>query len=81
VGCWLNKDPIPQSPCPPDQFSGRSDKREQILEILERANRQGQIVMISGARGSGKTSFLIGSNTRFKITRWHSKPSNQKIFL
>jgi KAP family P-loop domain. len=45
-------------PCPPDEFSGRIDERRTLMEVLQRAKDHGQVVMISGRRGSGKSSFL-----------------------
>ena len=45
-------------PCPADQFSGRIEERDRFKEILQAAKGQGQLVMISGRRGSGKSSFL-----------------------
>lgn len=45
-------------PCPPDEFSGRVDERKTLLEALQEAKDHGQVVMISGRRGSGKSSFL-----------------------
>jgi AAA+ ATPase superfamily predicted ATPase len=45
-------------PCPADEFSGRFDERERLKEILQRARDHGQLVLISGRRGSGKSSFL-----------------------
>jgi tetratricopeptide (TPR) repeat protein len=52
------KGEVPYSPCPPEEFAGRSDEREQLLEILSHVSHRGQVAMITGARGSGKTSFL-----------------------
>lgn len=45
-------------PCPADQFSGRIDERDRFKEILQAAKGHGQLVMVSGRRGSGKSSFL-----------------------
>jgi len=53
-----SKAQISYGPCPPEEFAGRFDERRKLLEILTKARDQGQMVMISGARGSGKTSFL-----------------------
>ncbi|MFB0562310.1 MAG: AAA family ATPase, partial [Candidatus Lokiarchaeia archaeon] len=46
------------TPCPPEEFSGRFNERKKLLEIISQARHQGQMVMVSGARGSGKSSFL-----------------------
>ncbi len=53
-----SKAQISYGPCPPEEFAGRFDERRKLLKILTKAKDQGQMVMISGARGSGKTSFL-----------------------
>jgi len=45
-------------PCPADQFSGRFEERERIKKVLQAAKDRGQLLMISGRRGSGKSSFL-----------------------
>ena len=39
-------------------FSGRFKERDGINDILGDAAHKGQTIMVSGARGSGKTSFL-----------------------
>lgn len=49
---------VPPSPCPPEEFSGRHKEREIILGALSRVKDCGQVVMISGARGAGKSSLL-----------------------
>jgi energy-coupling factor transporter ATP-binding protein EcfA2 len=49
---------ISPRPCSADQFSGRFDEREKLIEVLRAAKDQAQVVMISGRRGSGKSSFL-----------------------
>jgi len=45
-------------PCPPGEFSGRHREREDILSVLSCAKNRGQVVLISGATGSGKSSLL-----------------------
>ena len=45
-------------PCPPNEFAGRVDERKTLMEVLQGAKDHGQVVMISGRRGSGKSSFL-----------------------
>lgn len=49
---------ISLGPCPPDEFSGRADERKMLLDVLQGAKDHGQVVLISGRRGSGKSSFL-----------------------
>lgn len=49
---------ISYKPCPPEEFSGRFEEREKLLDVLSTAEDRGQAVLISGARGSGKSSFL-----------------------
>jgi energy-coupling factor transporter ATP-binding protein EcfA2 len=55
---------ISLTPCPADKFSGRFDERNKLLEVLRRTIDQkqaidhGQVIMISGTSGSGKSSFL-----------------------
>jgi len=65
-------------PCPPEEFAGRFNEREELFKTQQQAIYQGQMVMLSGARGSGKTSFSIGQNTRFKMT--YSVPSSKRNF-
>ena len=48
----------PYGPCPPEEFAGRFDGRATLSEVLQEARYQGQAIMLSGARGSGKTSFI-----------------------
>jgi len=45
-------------PCPPEEFAGRFAERTQLIDIMRLAIQQGQTILITGARGSGKTSFL-----------------------
>ena len=49
---------IPYTPCPPEEFAGRSIEKKRLLEIVSKARQQGQAVLVSGAPGSGKSSFL-----------------------
>ena len=49
---------IPLGPCPPEEFSGRLDEREKLSEVLRGAKDRGRVVLVSGGRGSGKSSFL-----------------------
>ena len=61
---YHGKREISSGPCPPDEFSGRFDERKRLLEVLQRATDhgqaldRGQVVIVSGRRGSGKSSFL-----------------------
>ncbi|PXF59836.1 MAG: hypothetical protein C4B59_10530 [Candidatus Methanogaster sp.] len=48
----------PYGPCPPEEFAGRFDGRTTLSEVLQDARYQGQVIILSGARGSGKTSFI-----------------------
>ena len=57
---------ISLGPCPPDEFSGRAYEREALLEVLQGAKDHGQVVMISGRRGSGKSSFLNWSKNEIQ---------------
>jgi tetratricopeptide (TPR) repeat protein len=49
---------VSYGPCPPGEFAGRFTERKKLTEIMPLAIPQGQTILISGARGSGKTSFL-----------------------
>lgn len=49
---------IPYTPCPPEAFAGRFREKEKLLEIVSKARQQGQAVLVSGAPGAGKSSFL-----------------------
>lgn len=49
---------ISLSPCPPEEFSGRLDERKKLSEVLRGAKDRGLVVLVSGGRGSGKSSFL-----------------------
>jgi energy-coupling factor transporter ATP-binding protein EcfA2 len=53
-----NRVEVPYTPCPPEEFAGRFQEREQFIDIVKQGPRQGQVVMVTGARGSGKSSFL-----------------------
>jgi len=55
---YHSKVQVSYGPCPPEEFAGRFNEKRKLPEILTKARNQGQMVMISGARGSGKTSFL-----------------------
>ena len=49
---------ISLSPCPQEEFYGRFDERKKLSEFLRGAKDRGRVVMVSGGRGSGKSSFL-----------------------
>jgi tetratricopeptide (TPR) repeat protein len=48
----------PFAPCKPEEFAGRFDERKTLLGIIAEARERGQVVLVTGARGSGKSSFL-----------------------
>jgi len=73
---------ISLGPCPPDEFSGRADERKTLLEVLQGAKDHGQVVMISGRRGSGKSSFLNWAENRIQNESGGSDcPAIKKEFL
>jgi energy-coupling factor transporter ATP-binding protein EcfA2 len=73
---------ISLGPCPPDEFSGRADERESLLEVLQRTKDHGQVVLISGRRGSGKSSFLNWAENRIQNESGGSDcPAIKKEFL
>ena len=45
-------------PCPPNEFAGRRKEKRDIIEIFKQTKSQGKTILISGRRGSGKSSFL-----------------------
>ncbi len=49
---------VSYGPCPPGEFAGRFTERTKLIDIMPLSIPQGQTILISGARGSGKTSFL-----------------------
>jgi hypothetical protein len=73
---------ISLGPCPPDEFSGRAYEREALLEVLQGAKDHGQVVLISGRRGSGKSSFLNWAENRIQNESDGSDcPAIKKEFL
>jgi hypothetical protein len=52
------KGEISLGPCPPKEFSGRFDERKTLSKVLQGAKDHGLVVMVSGRRGSGKSSYL-----------------------
>ncbi|MDD1754879.1 MAG: ATP-binding protein [Methanothrix sp.] len=73
---------ISLGPCPPDEFSGRADERKTLLEVLQEAKDHGQVVMISGRRGSGKSSFLSWAEDEIQNeTKGSNCPAIRKEFL
>jgi hypothetical protein len=68
--------------CPADQFSGRVEERDRFKRILQAAEGQGQLVMISGRRGSGKSSFLNWAENEIQNGAEGSQsPAIKKDFL
>lgn len=59
-------------PCPPNEFAGRRNEKRDIIEIFKQTKLQGKTILISGRRGSGKSSFLkwieYESRERLKIS-------------
>jgi predicted AAA+ superfamily ATPase len=49
---------VSYGPCPPEEFAGRFAERTKLIDIMPMAIPQGQTILITGARGSGKTSFI-----------------------
>jgi len=49
---------VSYGPCPPEEFAGRFAERTKLKDIMPLAIPQGQTILITGARGSGKTSFI-----------------------
>ena len=70
---------VSYGPCPPEEFAGRFDEKAEILGILREARLKGQVVLISGARGSGKTSFLDWAE--YEIQNNLDSPAIKKFFL
>jgi len=69
-------------PCPADQFSGRIEERDRFKEILQAAKGHGQLVMISGRRGSGKSSFLNWAENEVQNgSEGERSPAIKKDFL
>ena len=73
---------ISLGPCPPEEFSGRAYEREALLEVLQGAKDHGQVLLISGRRGSGKSSFLNWAENRIQNQSDGSDcPAIKKEFL
>jgi predicted NACHT family NTPase len=76
------KAPVSYTPCPPEEFAGREKEKKKLLEILEGVKDQGQVIMVSGARGSGKSSFLNWAQYEIENKPGDSKsPAVKKKFL
>ncbi len=45
-------------PCPPNEFAGRRNEKQNVIEIFKQTKSSGKTILISGRRGSGKSSFL-----------------------
>ncbi len=68
--------------CPTEEFSGRYDERKKISDALSHVKERGQVIMISGARGSGKSSLLDW--VEYEIQRADGgleSPAFKEIFL
>ena len=68
-------------PCPPEEFAGRFDERVILSEILQEARYRGQAIMLSGARGSGKTSFIEWAEHEIQNEPELKSPAIKKDFL
>lgn len=73
---------ISSGPCPPEEFAGRFVEKQKLLDALSQTVHQGQVIVITGARGSGKTSFLDWAE--YEIQNRHEglkMPAIKKEFL
>ncbi len=52
------KGEISIAPCPAGEFSGRHKERLRLIEVLQVTKERSQVILVSGRRGSGKSSFL-----------------------
>ena len=69
-------------PCPPDEFAGRFSVRRKLDEILDLAPTQGRTVLITGLRGSGKSSILEWVENRLQVeSDEDEKPVLKAVFL
>ncbi len=76
------KTQLSYGPCKPEEFSGRFDEKTKLLEILSKSGEQGQAIMISGARGSGKSSFLDWTENEIQNKSGGLEtPAIKKVFL
>jgi len=62
-----NDGEIPLGPCPADQFSGRYYERSKLMQVISAAKDRGQVFMVSGRRGSGKSSFLNWAENEIQL--------------
>ncbi len=68
---------VPYTPCPPEEFAGRHTEQQTLIEALEQARTNGQAIMVSGARGSGKSSFIDWAE--YKIQNGPDRPKSPAI--
>ena len=52
------KGEISIAPCPAGEFSGRHKERLRLIEVLQVTKERSQVILATGRRGSGKSSFL-----------------------
>jgi len=71
---------VSPSPCPPEEFSGRYREREDILNILSCVKNRGQVILISGAVGSGKSSLLRWAAEEIQKSGGHENLAITKEF-
>ena len=71
---------VSPSPCPPEEFSGRHREREDILNTLSCVKDRGQVILISGAVGSGKSSLLRWAAEEIQKSGGHENLAITKEF-
>jgi len=71
---------VSPSPCPPEEFSGRHREREDIQNILACVKDRGQVILISGAVGSGKSSLLRWAAEEIQKSGGHENLAITKEF-
>ncbi len=71
----------PYAPCPPELFAGREPERVRIMEALSRARDAGQVVLLSGRAGSGKSSLLNWVGGQILPGGEQSLPVHREFYL